>query len=280
MIKMRLALTIYILVGFLTFSGCTKDSAEMPLLEIEMIKVLEGLFLMGSDKGYALNETPRRSVNLSAFLMSRYEVTEYQYLTAIGEPLRFVNCGNCPVEQVSWHDAIRFCNKLSVSEGLVPAYIIATDTVIWNRNADGYRLPTEAEWEYACKAGTDTDYYTGDMLGFDFMSMDSVLHKAGWYLLNSNNRPEPAGQKQANAFGLFDMHGNVWEWCWDYFDEERYLRMEGSSYNPVDETFAPERVTRGGSYFNNAFNARSALRYFAQPHDQIRAVGFRVVRNY
>lgn len=276
---MKHSLPLGLLAGLFVLYGCAKDSPEIALQTLEMIEVPAGSFLMGSDKGYVLNETPRRTVNLSGFLLSQYEVTEHQYLSTMNKPLQFTNCGNCPVEWVNWYDAIEFCNELSAKEGFMPAYILTADTVIWDRTADGYRLPTEAEWEYACKAGTDTDFHTGDMLAFAFLSQDSALHNAGWYSVNSDNRAHAVGQKQANAFGLFDMHGNVWEWCWDYFNEERYLFMEDPSDNPADDNPSAERILRGGSFFNDAFNARSSLRYYGKPEEASRAVGFRVARN-
>src|SRR3990172_1474954 len=116
-----------------------------------------------------------------------------------------------PVDQVSWYDAVEFCNRLSEIAGLNPSYDINNRSCIFTRN--GYRLPTEAEWEYACRAGTTTRYYSGNS--------ESDLARVGWYRLNSDGTTHPAAQKEPNAWGLFDMHGNVWEWCNDWMGNYR-----------------------------------------------------------
>jgi formylglycine-generating enzyme required for sulfatase activity len=188
-----------------------------------------------------------------------------------------------PVECVSWYDAIVFCNKLSMREGLTPAYTISGstnpanwgavptdsnstwDAVTVNWNASGYRLPTEAEWEYACRAGTTTAYNTGDTL----------TDNTGWYSGNSENTTHAVGGKSVNAFGLYDMHGNVWEWCCDW--DGRY--SSGAQTDPRGPSAGLSRVSRGGSWDTSlAGLLRSAYRASCAPWYGVGEYGFRVVR--
>ena len=170
-----------------------------------------------------------------------------------------------PVENVSWNDAIAFCNKLSEREGLRPYYRSGAEE---QSGGDGYRLPTEAEWEYACRAGSTTRYSFGD----DAAS----LGEFAWYDGNSGSKTHPVGQKRPNAFGLYDMHGNVWEWCWDGYEERYYAN------SPTDDPLGPSqaavRVIRGGSWDNDPRDARSANRSRGTPGDRDDDLGFRVAR--
>ncbi|MET9504523.1 formylglycine-generating enzyme family protein [Streptomyces sp. NPDC006622] len=158
-----------------------------------------------------------------------------------------------PVESVSWFDAVRFCNGLSRLAGLTPAYDPAADgeSIGWDPAADGYRLPTEAEWEYACRAGT-----TGPRYG----SLDSIA----WYRGNSQERIHEVGGRLPNAWGLHDMLGNVWEWCWDHYDTEVY-----GTY----------RVLRGGGWFDEHWSCRASVRRRSHPTFRVDDVGFRVARS-
>ena len=158
-----------------------------------------------------------------------------------------------PVESVSWWDAIRFCNALSHREGLTPAYRLRAEVegVEWDASVDGYRLPTEAEWEHACRAGT-----TGPRYG--------QLDEIAWYRGNSNGRIHDVGGKQPNAWGLCDMLGNVWDWCWDVYDAEVY-----GTY----------RVLRGGGWSDEHWSCRASVRRCSHPTFQIDDVGFRIARS-
>jgi formylglycine-generating enzyme required for sulfatase activity len=175
---------------------------------------------------------------------------------------------NLPVEMVTWFDAVEYCNRRSQREGLTPAYAISgtgdSRTVTWNRSANGYRLPTEAEWEYACRAGTGTPYYSGN--GVD---------AAGWYGANSSSTTHPVGGKQANAWGLYDMHGNVYEWCWDWYG----YYTSGAQTDPVGASSGSYRVIRGGSWGDHAQNLRSAIRGYFTPTNRNSSLGFRLVRS-
>jgi formylglycine-generating enzyme required for sulfatase activity len=177
--------------------------------------------------------------------------------------------------QVTWYDAVEFCNKLSQLEGLTPAYTIngrtpatgypitnAAVTANWSNN--GYRLPTEAQWEYACRAGTTTAYYTGT---------ENSLVNYAWYNANSEDKTHAVGQKKGNGFDLFDMHGNVWEWCWDWFGS-----YGGAQTDPTGAFSGVTRVNRGGSWYSSPQGLRSACRNGDIPSSQFANLGFRVVR--
>ena len=156
-----------------------------------------------------------------------------------------------PVGTVSWDDATAFCKKLS--EQLRAPAVEA-------------RLPTEAEWEYACRAGTRTRFYSGDA--------DSDLDAVAWYGSNSGGKTPPVGGKKANAFGLYDMHGNVWQWCRDAYRED-YDKLNAT--DPINDAQGAARVLRGGSWSDDPEYCRSAYRYRSVPDDQFHNVGFRVV---
>jgi formylglycine-generating enzyme required for sulfatase activity len=256
--------------------------SERPVVS-DMVHIQGGTFTMGSPPNEPKrnkNEGPQRQITISSFYMSKYEVTQKEYQDIMKTyPSKF-NGDNLPVEQVTWYDAVEYCNKRSQREGLTPAYIINKGqkdpnnktnydnikwTVTWNRNANGYRLPTEAEWEYACRAGTSTAYNTGATINGD----------TGWYKVNSYKATSPVGQKPANAWGLYDMHGNVLEWCWDWFAE--YLRT--TQTDPQGEVSGISRVLRGGSWDDSAVNIRSAYRWDKHPSYKNSSVGFRVARN-
>jgi len=236
-----------------------------------MVRIPAGTFTMGSpasEQGRVSNETQRR-VTISAFNMSRYEVTQREYQEIMGtNPSRFTGDLDRPVEWVSWFDAVEYCNRRSQREGLTPAYTISGSgdnrAVTWNRSANGYRLPTEAEWEYACRAGTTTAYNTGA----------SISDNTGWYDANSAGSTQRVGQKQANAWGLYDMHGNVWEWCWDWYG----AYPAGAQTDPVGASTGSIRVLRGGSWVSSAGSTRSSYRHFNGPYLRHSSIGFRVVR--
>ncbi|GHU49166.1 hypothetical protein FACS1894200_07530 [Spirochaetia bacterium] len=164
---------------------------------------------------------------------------------------------------VSWYEAVEYCNARSRKEGLTPAYTISGTNVSWNRNANGYRLPTEAEWEYACRAGTTTPYFSGS-------SVDNV----GWYGGNSGYKVHPVGTKQANAWGLYDMHGNVYEWCWDRHGDY----SSASQTDPLGAAAGRRRVLRGGCWNSIAVFLRSASRVYNAPANSNNGYGFRLVR--
>jgi len=230
----------------------TSTSSNMPRTRtnqtgIEFVLIPAGSFMMGSTNGYP-DEKPVHQVTISQpFYIGRYEVTQAQWQSVMGNsPSYFKDCGgNCPVEEVSWDDAQNFINKL-------------------NESNDGfrYRLPSEAEWEYACRAGTTGDY-AGDL--------DSMA----WYSANSGSKTHPVGGKQPNGFGLYDMHGNVWEWCRDWYDANYYASSPAT--DPQGPGSGQSRVLRGGSSGNVALGTRSAYRLNLTPASRSDGLGFRVV---
>jgi formylglycine-generating enzyme required for sulfatase activity len=257
-----------------------------------MVRIQGGTFMMGSpanEVGRFDNEGPQRRVTVSSFFMGKYPVTQAEYEAVMGTNPSLFKGANLPVENVSWYDAIEYCNRLSQREGLTPAYTIDKNrrdpgntnewdelkwTVTLNRNANGYRLPTEAEWEYACRAGTTTPFSTGSNITTSQANYD------GNYPYNNNatgtyrERTTPVGSFAANAWGLYDMHGNVWEWCWDWFG----TYSSGVQTDPVGASSGSNRVFRGGGWDFSAVVARSAVRNAVSPTVRFNYLGVRLVR--
>jgi formylglycine-generating enzyme required for sulfatase activity len=235
------------------------------------------------------DEGPQHSVTINSFFMGKYEVTQKEWREVMGTTVRqlaeqiaeengevFDDEGvedegdNYPMYYVSWYDAVEYCNRRSQREGLTPAYTIdkirrdpnnyyhdpLAWTVTWNRKSNGYRLPTEAEWEYACRAGTTTPFHTGNNI------TTSQANYNGYYPYNNGPKGIKrmnawiVGSGAANAWGLYDMSGNVEEWCWDWYDSY----STGSQTDPVGPSSGTYRVFRGGSWYNAGNNIRSASR--------------------
>ena len=242
-----------------------------------MVRINGGTFQMGSPSGEQgrNDDEVQHLVTVGSFTMGIYEVTQKEYQEIMGtNPSSFSDINDRPVENVSWYNAIEYCNRRSEIEGLLPAYTINGTgnkrTVTWNQNANGYRLPTEAEWEYACRAGTATAYNTGA----------SISDNTGWYEENSDKTTHSAGQKDPNAWGLYDMHGNVWEWCWDWYGDNYYNYYRNNPpTDPPGASSGSGRVFRGGSWSNSALIVRSAYRGFTYPYYRFNSIGFRLVRN-
>jgi sulfatase modifying factor 1 len=216
-----------------------------------MALIPAGTFVMGDSAGRS-DETPH-TVTVSAFYLDRTPVTQEMYEKLMGaNPSKRRDPKN-PVERTQWTDAVRFCNKCSEQEGLAPCYDLNT----WgcNFDADGYRLPTEAEWEHACRAGSTGKYCFGDD--------ESELPRYAWLKPHSQGKPQPVGQKLPNAWGLFDMHGNVWQWCNDWYSETYYA--EGPIDNPRGPATGKMRVLRGGAWDCTPEKCRSAYRHKEMP---------------
>ncbi len=251
-------------------------------MKIEMSRIKSGTFMMGQNyvndpnlsdtvNVFYQNEQPVHQVTLDGFRIGKIPVTQAQYKAVTGEnPSRFDDEPDAPVTNVSAQDAMRYCNKLSVSEGLKPCY--DDNTLVCDFPANGYRLPTEAEWEYACKAGTDTLFYSGNT--------EADLDSAGWYLGNSGQRLHTAAQKKPNANGLYDMHGNVFEICSEGWQGE-FCNLPYSPKpvtNPRMSGKFNMNVIRGGSWFSEAKDCRSAVRGCFWGGGGNYYIGFRVVQ--
>ena len=218
-------------------------------LTMELVGIRAGTFMMGSDEGFS-NEQPVHSVTISRdFYIGRYEVTQEQWEAVMGKnPSDFQGCDICPVDNVSWEDAVAFCDTVSAGTG----YPI--------------RLPSEAEWEYACRAGTATEYSFGDDA--------SALGDYAWYSDNSGSRTHEVGSKLPNCWSLYDMHGNVGEWCNDWYDSAYY--GVSPSTDPAGPSAGVHRVIRGGPWLSDEDVLRSAARYEYWPGARGDDVGFRV----
>jgi len=245
-----------------------------------MARIEAGTFLMGSPPSETCRETDevQHQVTITApFLMAVTEITQTQYAAVTGNnPALFQDKGrDYPVEQVTWRDAVNFCNLLSEREGLTPCYRPQGETVVWDHSADGYRLPTEAEWEYACRAGSAGTFHTGDATdGCARDSVSSALEQAGWYWANSGEVTHAVAQKKPNTWGLYDMHGNVWEWCWDWWAP--YPR--GNTADPRGPMAGRDRVMRGGAGNAGPDQCRAAYRAPTSPGREYGFIGFRPVR--
>ena len=218
---------------------------------VVMVFIPGGDFVMGDERG-EVDEIPHE-VSLSSFYMDKYLVTQADYEKVIGNnPSRWPGRKN-PVEQMRWSDAVRYCNGRSRLEGLQPCYDLENWTCDFAAN--GYRLPTEAEWEYACRAGTKTRYFFGDDR--------TKLRNFAWFKGNSGQRPRPVGRKLPNPFGLFDMLGNVWQWCNDFYQVDYY--QESPRRDPRGPVSGDNKVVRGGSWAAEADQCRSSFRYYENP---------------
>ena len=217
-------------------------------VKLEMIAIPGGSFLMGSD-----SEKPIHRVTLSPFHIGKFQVTQAQWKAVMKTNPSAFKGDTLPVERVSWTDAFEFCLKLSEKTG------------------NEYRLPTEAEWEYACLAGSTGKYCFGDD--------EALLNDYAWFDENSGSKTHPVGEKTPNNWGLHDMHGNVWEWCQDWYSGNYYeeLVRQGEAVNPQGPATGDYRVLRGGSWFNDRLDARAVYRNGYHAAYRNLSLGFRVV---
>ena len=271
---------------------------------LDAIFVRGGTFQMGGTGSEAeSDESPVHSVTLSSFYMGETEVTHRQYLEFLndagvsmsgqlngnwlidmyygnavfshdGTEFSFAASGSadnidCPVIKVTWYGAVEYCNWLSEQDGLSKAYSISGTSVTWDQSASGYRLPTEAEWEYAARGGRLSG-------GYKYSGSDTA-GDVGWYKDNAGGKTHPVKGKKANELGLYDMTGNVWEWCWDWYDSAYYSSSPDS--NPAGPSSGSKRVLRGGNWGGYSRYLRLANRNFDSPDDSGDSYGFRLVRS-
>jgi formylglycine-generating enzyme required for sulfatase activity len=298
---------VYSKIFVTAYLGSKPQAAEIKPADIyaNMTRINGGTFMMGSPDNEPERDDDEEQhwVTVGDFFIGKYEVT-------VGEFQRFVNAtgyrteaetdgggnvwmnidwemkedanwknpyfsqtDNHPVVLVSWNDAVQYCNWLSEQEKLTPVYTIDGKDVTLNKNANGYRLPTEEEWEYACRAGTTTPFSTGNNITTSQANYD------GNYPYNNNAKGEyrkkttAVGSFSPNAWGLYDMHGNVYEWCWDWYGN---YQSEPQT-DPMDLSSGNDRVVRGGSWYNAADSLRSSFREIAYPYERYNFIGFRLV---
>lgn len=236
----------------------------------KMVAIPEGSFLMGSASGNKSESTVHK-VAIVDFCMMKCLVTQRDYEKVCGtNPSNFIGDANRPVESVSWFDAIAFCNKWSRQDGLELVYEIQDDAIITRLERNGYRLPTEAEWEYACRAGSTTDFFWG--------KNEKEADQYAWYDTNSEDVTHSVGTKRKNSFGLYDMVGNLWEWVNDWFNPDYY--SESAETDPAGPEFGQFRALRGGCWFNGVSRLRSFCRLKRMPNLVDDVTGFRCVSRY
>ncbi|MBQ7221070.1 MAG: SUMF1/EgtB/PvdO family nonheme iron enzyme [Synergistaceae bacterium] len=250
----------------------------------DFVLVKGGKFMMGSpeSENWRSSDETQHEATVGDFWIARYEVTQSEYSELMHDNPSTFRGDRLPVENVTWLEAVRFCNAKSEAEGLTPVYRIEGAKVTWDMSADGYRLPTEAEWEYACRAGTTTPFNLEHSIGADeanfyghypyeieenYFSQQKLSTKPGIY----RGETVEVGSFTPNKLGLYDMHGNVGEWCWDIY-------AEYDSSLPTGPESGTRRVNRGGGWNDFAKNMRSAYRAAAPQERRLYNVGFRLAR--
>ena len=228
--------------------GVGQDVWVDPVTGMEFVWIPGGCFRMGRTNGY-VNERPVHEVCVDGFWMGKYEVTQTQWGAVMGSNPSHFRGGRNPVENVSWNDTQDFIYRLN------------------SRGNGLFRLPTEAEWEYAARSGGRDEIYSGG----------SDVDQVAWYIENSESKTHPVGGKAPNGFNLYDMSGNVWEWCQDWYVKDAYANHHGA--NPVsNDSVSGKRIVRGGNWACKAIYVRCALRARLSPDDRFGTNGFRIVR--
>jgi len=254
------------------------DPGWAQISDYEMVPIKAGTFMMGSPPAEALSREDEQlhQVTLTRdFLMGSHEVTQKFYAEITGTNPSYNNvCADCPVEMVGWRDAVLFCNLVSRQAGLELAYQIRGDDITLDLDAPGYRLPTEAEWEYACRAGSQTIFPGGNCLSSEEANYNAYRPQPGCEMGMYRAETVPVGSFPPNRWGLYDMIGNVNEFCWDwhaYYPGHHQL-------NPTGGQSGVYRILRGGTFGNFAGRCHSASRQKLEPGRGLDMTGFRMVR--
>ncbi|MEI6143267.1 MAG: formylglycine-generating enzyme family protein [Mariniphaga sp.] len=244
-----------------------------------LVCVEGGEFLMG-ENGKDDDEKPPHRVSVSSFFMAEVPVTQELYQSITGKSPSHFEGVNHPVEQVSWYDAVSFCNQLNELLKLPMPYSGKKEGTKCNFQCTAFRMPTEAEWEYAARGGNVETHGRASLPGnsqqFEYAGSGN-LNKVAWYYDNNGYETKPVGLKYPNRLGLYDMSGNVDEWCWDRYDDSYYDQCykNGLTPNPIGPENSPGRVLRGGSWGRNAGNSRVANRDSYTPDRDWGGIGFR-----
>jgi formylglycine-generating enzyme required for sulfatase activity len=264
----RFIITVFLL-GFVSLGIFAADSPTPNMIFVE-----GGTFWMGSNEAAYKSTELAYQVEVSSFYISETEITQEVWTSAMGSnPSQFKNPLK-PVEMVSWLDAVHFCNALSEKEGLEKAYEISGSRVTCNWEANGYRLPTEAEWEYAARGGSEYAVQE-DPLSKAFYAGGQNAGDFAWFDANSNKETKSVKTKAPNELGLYDMSGNVWEWCWDWMG----AYPKGVTKDPKGLQTGNTKVVRGGAWFTPVNLCRVTYRFWNVQSFKANSVGFRVVRN-
>jgi formylglycine-generating enzyme required for sulfatase activity len=257
----------------------TVNPEPPPAISPDMVPVKGGTFMMGNtragtgkndDKKARADEKVVHAVTVSDFYISKYEVTQEEWKEVMENNPSYKKDDNLPVEYITWYDAVEYCNRRSIKEKLTPVYSGSKDKITCDFTQNGYRLPTEAEWEYAAKGGKDAVTYT------IYAGSDTPADVA-WYNKTSKGKSYPVGQKTPNSLGLYDMSGNVREWCWDRYDASYYGKSP--STNPPGPDKGVYRVSRGGGWYYGDLYIRVTDRSIDDPNAKLIYMGLRVVRS-
>ena len=267
-----------------------KDAEKQDLKAVDdgFVLIQSGTFLMGSPEteNWRIDDETQHEVKVSSFYIDPYETTQAEYVRLMGENPATFTGDDLPVENISWLEAVQYANEKSVDKGLTPVYTITDKGVTWDLAAEGYRLPTEAEWEYACRAGTVTPFNTESSLSAEeanfyghypyeieenYFDNSALEAKPGEY----RQTTLAVGSFEPNTWGLFDMHGNVNEWCWDYYGTYDAADAE----DPTGAASGTRHIYRGGGWNDFAKNMRSAYRAAGQEDMKSFNLGVRLVRN-
>ena len=285
---MKIKATPHAAVISCAFFCCTCAVAQETPAPDNFHLIPAGQFTMGSpaSERQRQKDEAQHPVTLDAFYLSPHEVSQEEYQSVTGKNPSYFKGAKLPVENISWYDAIEYANLLSKKHGLTPAYSVQGQSVTWDRAANGYRLPTEAEWEYAARAGTATVFYAGGQItsrdanfegSYPYLIEENYVHHRNSDVVVSSNRGAtmPVDTLAANRFGLHHMQGNVSEWCFDYYAAYDAAQTN----NPAGPQSGTFRVNRGGAYNDFGKHLRSAYRSANNPLFTDRNLGLRLARN-